>query len=113
VGVESVAAKETELARALAAGLQTIPGVRLYCDPEDPQTGIVSFTVDGQDVALLGTILDQAFNIGVRAGLHCSPAAHKAVGTFPEGTLRASVGYFNSLPDVERLLTAVRQIRLV
>lgn len=113
VGVESVAAKEAELARALATGLQTIPGVRLYCDPEDPQTGIVSFTVDGQDVALLGTILDQAFSIGVRAGLHCSPAAHKAIGTFPEGTLRASVGYFNSLQDVERLLTAIRQIRLV
>jgi cysteine desulfurase family protein len=112
VGIEAIAAKEAHLARTLVEGLKNIPAVKLYCPPEGPESGIVSFTITGQDVAVLGTVLDQAFGIGLRAGLHCSPSAHRAIGTFPEGTLRASIGYFNSAGDVERLLAALRQICL-
>ncbi|MDK2880395.1 MAG: hypothetical protein PWQ99_170 [Clostridia bacterium] len=85
-------------------------GVRLFCDPLGPKTGVVSFTMDAMDVALAGTILDQAFKIGVRTGLHCAPAAHQTLGTFPTGTLRASFGYFNDESHVKRLITAVRQL---
>ncbi len=110
VGIDSIAGHEAELARQLVEGLKGVDGVRLFCDPLGPKTGVVSFTLDAMDVALAGTILDQAFKIGVRTGLHCAPAAHQALGTFPTGTLRASFGYFNDQSHVKRLITAVRQL---
>jgi selenocysteine lyase/cysteine desulfurase len=71
---------------------------------------VVSFRVGAVGVALTGTILDDSFGIAVRTGLHCAPAAHRAIGTFPEGTVRASFGTFNTEGDVEALVAAVRQI---
>jgi len=62
---------------------------------------------------IAGTILDESFGICVRTGLHCAPAAHQAVGTFPVGTVRASFGGFNRQSDVDALVEAVRQIRAV
>lgn len=109
VGIDSISAREAELSRALCEGLRNTHGVRVFC-PVEPQNGIVSFTIDSYDVALAGAILDEAFGIGVRAGLHCAPATHKAIGTFPNGTLRASFGYFNHFGHVERLLSAVRRL---
>ncbi|NPV72005.1 MAG: aminotransferase class V-fold PLP-dependent enzyme [Firmicutes bacterium] len=109
-GIRSIAEKESSLARELTRGLAEIPGVRLYSDPEFTQSGIVSFTIDSLDVSMAGVMLDEASGIGVRAGLHCAPAAHRSLGTFPGGTLRASFGYFNNNDHVERLLAAVRQL---
>ena len=51
----------------------------------------------------MGAILDQAFDIKVRTGLHCSPAAHKTLGTFPKGTVRLSPGYFNTMEEIANL----------
>jgi cysteine desulfurase / selenocysteine lyase len=110
VGVNAIAEHEANLARVLADGLRQIDGVSIYCDPV-PRTGVVSFRLNNGDVALTGTILDESFGIAVRTGLHCSPAAHRAMGTFPEGTLRVSFGRFNTRGDVDALLAAVRQIR--
>jgi cysteine desulfurase/selenocysteine lyase len=93
IGVNTIAEHERKLARRLVDGLKMLDGVRLYCDPMGPQTGVVSFTLESMDATLVGTILDQAFNIGVRTGLHCAPAAHKTIGTFPAGTVRVSFGY--------------------
>jgi cysteine desulfurase / selenocysteine lyase len=89
--------------------LRQIDGVSVFCDPI-PRTGVVSFRLDAGDVALTGTILDESFGIAVRTGLHCSPAAHQAIETFPEGTVRVSFGQFNTHGDVDALLAAVRQI---
>ncbi len=109
VGVTAIAEHEANLTRLLADGLRQIDGVTVYCDPA-PRTGVVSFRLDGGDVALTGTILDESFGIAVRTGLHCSPAAHHAIGTFPEGTVRVSFGQFNTRGDVDALVIAIRQI---
>ena len=58
-------------------------------------------------------ILDESFGIAVRTGLHCAPAAHQAIGTLPEGTVRASFGRFNTCSDVDALLAAVREITTI
>ena len=107
-----VAASPPTLAQALADELRKIDGVHVFCDPK-PCTGVVSFRLDAPSVALAGMILDESFGICVRAGLHCAPAAHQAIGTFPEGTVRASFSRFNSHNDVDALVEAVRQIRAV
>src|SRR5271165_253095 len=109
VGVTTIAEHEAMLARGLADGLRQIDGVSVFCDPE-PRTGVVSFRLNNGDVALTGTILDESFGIAVRTGLQCAPAAHQAIGTFPEGTVRVSFGQFNTRGDVDALLAAILQI---
>jgi cysteine desulfurase/selenocysteine lyase len=58
----------------------------------------------------LGAILDTSFDIAVRPGLHCAPYIHRALGTFPDGTLRLSPGPFSTRDDVTTFLTALAEI---
>ncbi|MEW4566277.1 aminotransferase class V-fold PLP-dependent enzyme [Tautonia sp. JC769] len=60
-----------------------------------------------QDLALG---LDASHGIAVRAGLHCAPYIHKALGTYPDGTLRVSPGPFNTSEDIETLLKALTEM---
>jgi cysteine desulfurase family protein len=108
-GVDRIARHEAGLARALVAGLGEIDGVCLLgC--REPQTGVVSFLLDACDVGETAKAMDQVYDIGIRAGLHCSPLAHRSIGTFPGGALRASFGYFNTCSHMERLIAAVRDL---
>lgn len=108
-GVDRIARHEAGLARALVAGLGEIDGVCLLgC--REPQTGVVSFLLDACDVGETAKAMDQVYGIGIRAGLHCSPLAHRSIGTFPGGALRASFGYFNTCSHMERLIAAVRDL---
>jgi selenocysteine lyase/cysteine desulfurase len=109
-GVASVAEHEQGLVRRTADGLREIPGIRLHGWRDDaPHTGILSFSVDGIDNGELATRLDREHGIMLRPGLHCAPAAHRRLGTFPAGTLRAGIGPFNAEVDVDALVAAVRE----
>jgi selenocysteine lyase/cysteine desulfurase len=57
-----------------------------------------------------GTMLKDRNEIAVRVGLHCAPLAHQALGSFPDGTVRFSLGYFNTREDVEAATEAIRTI---
>ena len=65
-------------------------------------TGVVSCNFDGYSSDNIGQVLSE-HNIAVRTGLHCAPFAHRFLGTFPAGTVRFSVGYFNTDSDFEIL----------
>ena len=110
VGVNAIAEHEANLAQMLANGLRQIDGVSVFCEPV-PRTGVISFRLAGQDVALTGVMLDEEFGIAVRTGLHCAPTTHKAIGTFPDGTVRVSFGQFNTQAHVDALLAAVREVK--
>jgi selenocysteine lyase/cysteine desulfurase len=62
------------------------------------------------DPAHVGYVLDKEFSIMVRPGLHCAPGAHRALGTFPRGTVRLAFGFFNTGEDVNAVLEALRVI---
>jgi selenocysteine lyase/cysteine desulfurase len=102
--------REAGLAKSLVEGLHTIEGVRIFAPAAPPATGVVPFRIDGVDVVLTGSLLDEAHGIAVRTGLHCAPWAHHAIGSFPEGTVRVSFGPFNGEADVAALIGAVREI---
>ena len=107
--VEAVGEHGLHLVRRLADGLRAIPGARLHGWEDDrPHTGVLSFTVDGADTGELAAWLDRERGIMLRAGLHCAPAAHRRLGTFPDGTLRAGIGPFNTEDDVDSLVVAIR-----
>lgn len=107
---EEIREKEAALTRRLRAGLAAMPSVTLY-GPEAPSVGIVSFNLAGRRS---GDVADQLnrLGIGVRAGLHCAPLAHRALGTLETGVVRASPGFFNTEGDIDRLLSAVWRISL-
>jgi selenocysteine lyase/cysteine desulfurase len=69
----------------------------------------VSCVFEGYSSDNIGQILSEQ-NVAVRTGLHCAPYAHKFIGTFPAGTVRFSVSYFNSDEDFEKLEAALEYI---
>lgn len=108
-GIESVHQHEARLIERLEAGLTDIPGIRIHGRPAaGPSVGVLSFTVDGDDLGDLASWLDREHDLAVRAGLHCSPAAHRRVGTFPDGTIRAAVGPTSGETDIDALIDALR-----
>jgi len=68
---------------------------------------VVSVNIQGIDSLKAAVILDQAFDIAVRAGLHCAPDAHRELGTLENGTIRISPCYFNTENDVDSILYAL------
>jgi cysteine desulfurase / selenocysteine lyase len=74
------------------------------------RVGIVGVNLPGFTPAELAAILDERFDIAVRAGLHCAPYAHKHLGTFPEGFVRFSVGYLTIMDDVRQAAYALNEI---
>jgi selenocysteine lyase/cysteine desulfurase len=68
---------------------------------------VISFTVDGHSPDYVASILDERFNIQVRSGLHCAPAMHRALGTYPNGTVRIGFGFGNSEESVDSICTAL------
>jgi cysteine desulfurase / selenocysteine lyase len=111
-GIESIAAHERQLTQQLRRHLMSIPGVRLYVPGDDAKhIGVVSLTIAGYEPQDAAAILDQSFRIQVRAGLHCAPGAHRAIGTFATGgTLRLSVGPLSTSDDVEKACEAISKI---
>lgn len=110
-GIEKVLAHERSLTVRLIEGLERVPGVTVYKARDGAgQAPIVSFTIDGVEPGEVGAILDQAFDIKVRPGLHCAPVAHRTLGTFPRGTVRLSPGYFNTNEEIDFTLGAIEKI---
>lgn len=109
-GVEAIHDRGRQLLLRLVAGLKEIPGVFLHgWESDKPRVNILSFTMRSRDSGELATWLDQTHGIMVRAGLHCAPAAHQRIETYPNGTVRVGIGPFNTEADIDALITAVTE----
>ena len=110
-GINEIREHEIILTRRLIDGLNDIVGVTVY-GPRDAQrqTATVSFAVKNMAVSEVGFRLDDEFGILCRVGLHCSPIAHKTIGTFPQGTIRLSLGAFTTIEEIDQVLSAVRRL---
>lgn len=107
-GVKSIRQHEMTLGRKLMDGLREISGVTVYGPPDASlRTALVAFNIAGLPPSEVGLRLDEDYGILCRVGLHCAPAAHRTIGTFPAGTVRLSLGVFNTEKDIEATLTAI------
>ncbi len=110
-GLAAIREHEIELTRLLVEGLASIPGVTVYGPANSGQrTAVVSITVAGRRVSEIGLRLDEEHGVLSRVGLHCAPAAHRTIGTFPEGTVRMAAGLSTTRQDVERAIAAVAAV---
>ena len=110
-GIEAIRAQEMELTQQLVDGIKSLDGVTVY-GPADVarRTSIVSFTAAGHRVSEIGLRLDEEFGILSRVGLHCAPAAHRTIGTFPEGTVRLALGLHTTQEEIASVIDAVKKI---
>jgi cysteine desulfurase family protein len=110
-GMDGILRHELELLGILEEGLAGIRGVRLHGTRRlDHRVAVCSATVDGYDPSDVGTILDVEYSILTRTGLQCAPLVHEHCGTAPRGTVRFSVGPFNTREHAETAVRAVAEI---
>jgi cysteine desulfurase family protein len=108
--IEVIRKKEQENRRKLLEILSKFANIRVIANITNSDTvGVVSCIFDNYSSDNIGQILME-HNIEVRTGLHCSPEAHKYLGTFPAGTVRFSVSYFNTDEDFQQLENALLYI---
>jgi cysteine desulfurase family protein len=109
--VEAIHVKEWELSQLLMEGLQEINGIQIL-GPRlgEDKTGIVSFIMKQVDASELSFILDQSFQIAVRAGFHCTPLGHQTAGTIETGAVRASIGFYTSEDEIEHFVHSIKEI---
>jgi selenocysteine lyase/cysteine desulfurase len=110
-GVATIRAHETLLAARLLDGLRAVPGLRVHGVAEPARrVATASFSLQGWEPVDLAAVLDGSFGIACRAGLHCAPAAHRTLGTFPGGTVRLSAGCFTTTDDIDQAVAALGQL---
>ena len=110
-GPATIGAKERALAARFASGLDEIAEIIMYGDQNQlGRAAIVSVNVADMGASDVSDILMHDFNIATRAGAHCAPLMHRALGTAERGVVRFSFGYYNSEKDVDLAIDALRQI---
>ena len=112
-GPAAVGAREHALARRLYEGVCDVPGVTVYggwaVAPERCGS-VVALNVEGLDSAEVADALASGWGIACRAGAHCAPLMHRALGTERQGIVRLSCGWFTTEDEVDAAAAAVREI---
>ncbi len=112
-GIKTIHDRESALARQFCQGVREIPGTVLYGDfPADfrQRAPIAAMNIAGMDSSEFADILSADYDIQVRAGGHCAPRMHRALGTDKTGAVRFSFGYYNTPEEVAAAVQAVREI---
>ena len=110
-GIENIHNKEKELTKYALEKLETVKDIEIY-GPKDCEKmlSVISFNIKDKRPEDVGSILDQKYDIMLRAGLHCAPTAHSVIGTKERGTLRVGLGYFNEKEDIDKLVEALNNL---
>ncbi len=114
IGVDALCREELALAARFLSGIEALAAdarVRVAgLSRTEGRVGVVSLDFPGRDNAAVAYRLEREHGILTRCGLHCAPSAHRALGTFPHGTVRFSFGHGNTPADADRAAEAVMRI---
>ena len=110
-GISTISQHNKYLRNLLIDGILNIPNYSIY-GPLDSSlaTSCISINHSKLDVSELSFILDSDYGISNRSGLHCAPLAHETIGTYPAGTVRLSIGYFNTIDEINYTLKCLNEI---
>ena len=113
-GLDTIRAHELALTGRFLTGLSSLAEdgrVRIIGLPGlNGRTGVVSIQTPQHELADIAAALDERFGIATRVGLHCAPAAHQTLGTFPTGTIRFSFGFFSTEQEIDCAVQALDQL---
>lgn len=110
-GIDNIHNKEKELTKYALQRLETVKDIEIY-GPKDCEKilSVISFNIKNKRPEDVSTILDQKYDIMLRAGLHCAPTAHRVINTKDRGSLRIGIGYFNTKDDIDKLVEALNNL---
>jgi selenocysteine lyase/cysteine desulfurase len=110
-GADVISAKNTGLAARFLDKVRSINRVRVYGNFEARERlPIISMNIDGAAASDVASSLWDNYEIAVRAGFHCAPLIHRALGTEKTGAVRFSFSYFNTADEIDRCVSALREI---
>ncbi|MBD7913100.1 MULTISPECIES: aminotransferase class V-fold PLP-dependent enzyme [Clostridium] len=111
IGINTIREKISYLRSILLDGILNIDDLTVYGDLDNKKsTTCLSINHKSLDPSEVSYFLDSN-GIKTRSGLHCAPLAHKAIGTYPTGTVRLSLSYFNSETDIYNTLNILSKLR--
>ncbi|NTU43504.1 MAG: aminotransferase class V-fold PLP-dependent enzyme [Nitrospirales bacterium] len=107
-GIEAIHQREMEHCALLWDALSALESVDLYGPPPGwDRIAVISLNIEGWDPEDLGSLLNHNHGIHLRTGLHCSPLAHRTIGTHPAGTVRLSPGCFTTSGEIRQAINAI------
>ncbi|MBQ1871936.1 MAG: aminotransferase class V-fold PLP-dependent enzyme [Lachnospiraceae bacterium] len=110
-GIEAIGNKENALAKRFYNGIKDIEGIRIYSDMGALfHTGVVAINIGDTDSAEVADILATDYDIAVRAGAHCAPLMHEALGTKEQGAVRFSFSWFNTEEEVDKAIKILHDL---
>lgn len=111
LGVDSIRETIHYLRNLLLCGLKNIDGILVYGDPNNlNSTSCLSFNYKDSDPSEIAFFLESK-GIKTRSGLHCSPLAHKSIGTYPRGTIRLSLSLFTTKEEIDYTIDVINNIK--
>ncbi len=110
IGINVLFEKEKDNHNRLIEILSKYDNIKVIGNKDVMSIGVVSCIFDGYSSDNIGKILSDN-NVATRSGLHCAPFAHRFLDTFPAGTVRFSVSYFNNDEDFTTLENALDYIK--
>lgn len=112
VGVENISLHKHSLIKTFVEGLKGKHKCHICLDDDNNyKLGVVSFIVEGYEAHDVGSILNDEYDIAVRTGYHCAPLVHSLINSKDYGgTIRVSVGYFNTVEEMQKLISAIRSL---
>ncbi len=111
LGISEINAKKKILTEKFLSGILDIPHVNLSgIRSMDMRCSVISLDFKYIDNSNAAYLLEKDHGIITRCGLHCSPMSHKTLGTYPQGTVRFSIGFFNTEKEVDTAISAINEI---
>lgn len=110
-GIQNIKEEEISLLDQFLESLLNIDGIKIIGKKDTHnRTGLLSVDFINNDNGIIAHELSKEYGIMTRSGLHCSPSAHKTLGTFPNGTVRFSLSHFNTLEEIDYTIDSINKI---
>ena len=110
-GMDAIRTHELALARRFYEGVRDVDGVHVYGDfSSSMRAPVVALNIRNEESSIIADALAEDYAIAVRAGAHCAPRMHKALGTVKQGAVRFSFGYYNTEEETDAAIAAVREL---
>lgn len=109
-GIDAIRTRERALMERFYGGVRDIPGVTIYGDFSREKAAVVALNLGEEDAGAVADALFEEYDIAVRAGGHCAPRMHRALGTGERGAVRFSFSRANTEEEIDAAVRALEEL---